>query len=147
MALRADVANRKYSVSDDLMLNAKVVLFGVLRAQMRLELAEKQNGTETRPINRRAMRRSQHAAKWIGDGPRLIGATRHSAGLGNKRRVKKRLGAGSAASKGGLSLELLQRQLFDWVIKDSKTATHRGLAVMPRVPCNPNSGSKRAIVG
>src|ERR1039458_9444386 len=54
MSLRAHVTHRKNSISHYFVLNAKVVLLGVLRPQFRLQFSKERDRTEVRPAGIRS---------------------------------------------------------------------------------------------
>src|ERR1700674_613681 len=115
MALRADVADLREDVARKLTLEGQVVLRGILRAQFRWELAEKQNRTIEGPIHRLIARRIQKRVGdvWFG-GPILS----------DKGSAEERIGNAVTNAEGRFGDELLQHQLFDGIVEKSPTHAH-----------------------
>ena len=78
--------------------------------------------------------------------------------LAQERRIELCVENKRAATEGWFGAELLQHQLLDRVVEDTKTRTDTGLpraskklaqeAVFRiRAPCQPNSRSKRFVIG
>jgi len=99
VSLRSDIANLSHQVPGQLPLEIKVVLRGILGAQLGLEIPVKQHGTERGPVLRGSSRGAEDSIKRV----RTDGAgLRDEGGIHESRRQK------GAAAKWRLGAELLE---------------------------------------
>src|ERR1700678_22110 len=137
MRLRSHVANLQLHVVRQLPLNGEVVLGGILRAHMRLEISEKEDRLKCCPILRVPSLGADDSVKRI--------QISRGAILAKKRLVKLRLVDKGAAAEWRLSAELLQHQLLDRIIEKSPTSSNTGLTGVSRTPGKADAGSNRFV--
>ncbi len=140
VSLCADVGDPQEHIARQLAFDRQIVLFRVLRFQMRLKFAEVNCVPEIGPI---------HAA--VGTARRIHRARRfrcllnHSAErirrlravLTKIRQIKERVSDEGASAKGRLRAELLKNELFDRIVEKSESSADAGLVRTTRQFCEP----------
>src|SRR5258708_6944116 len=119
VALSSDIGNLEHKIPDNFALDGQVVLFGILGAHVWSELPVKQNRAEILPSHSLPTRGIQYPVKRIGSGGSILileGSIEHC--VENAR----------TSSERRLGTELLENQLFDRVVKDSKACPNAGFA-------------------
>src|SRR5579862_9408062 len=117
-------------------LYREVILRGVLRAHLRLEIAVQEHRPETGPVLRCAGGRAQDTVEWVGiDGSAL----RH------KRSIEKRRRKIRAAAKRRFGSELFEDQLLHRVVEHAPTGTDACLAISTEQFSERPTGKVRAI--
>src|SRR6267378_5242858 len=120
MTLPTDVRELQNQVLGDFALNRKIVLLSILRSWVLCRLPKQQNRAEHRPVHRLPARRVQDAMERIRE--------RGGPILAQKWSVELRVEHESAATKWWFGTELLQHQLFDWVIENPEAGADAGFA-------------------
>src|ERR1700683_402659 len=139
MPLGAHVADFQLHISGQFSLDSEVVLSGILRAHVRLEIAKEKDGLECRPIHLTSSRGVEDSVKRI--------QIRGGAVLAQKRLVKLRLIDKGASAEGRLSAELFQDKLLDRVIEEAPTGANAGLAGVAGTPGDADAGSECLVIG
>src|SRR5579864_1296937 len=135
MSLGTHISDGEYQVFRNFLLDSEIVLRRVLGAEIRLELSEQEYGTECRPIHRGSGLRSQDSVERIGSDGEIARASE----LAHEGRREQALRDQRTAAEGRFALELLEHQLLDRVVEDSKTSSNCHLAIFPGVPGNADS--------
>src|SRR5580658_3812293 len=123
MSLRADVANLQHSAGAEFTLNRQIVLTGVLRAQVGLEITIEKNRAKQRQIGRLPFGWSNDPIEGVG-----IGET----SLADKRRVEENVRQRGTSAKGRLGAELGRDQFFNRIVEKSKPGANARLPAAPR---------------
>ncbi|TMP89496.1 MAG: hypothetical protein E6L07_15815 [Verrucomicrobia bacterium] len=119
-------------VAGQLAFDGQVVLFRVLRAHVRGELAKIDAAEESRPIQRLDSRRRQYSGERI---------RKNISGLVDKGCLEERGANEVAAAKGRLCTELFENELFDGIVENAEACADAHLAGAASQPGEP------AIVG
>src|SRR5262245_18856846 len=106
MALRTYVAYLEKNISGELSLDRQVVLRRILRTQYSGELTEKQDGSESFPVDRCSARRIHNTVEWIRPNRSVLIEER-----GLECRVRNKV----AAPEWRFRAELFEHELFDGV--------------------------------
>src|SRR5579871_449260 len=149
MALRADVPDLEHRTVAQFALNRKVVLGGVLRAQVRAEFSIEKNRAKQRQIGGLALGGGDNSAKRI---------RTSEVALSHVRSIEKGLSERGTATKGRFGAELGHHQLFDRVIEKSPAGANAGFAIaaenLRQRPTtkvgaigNANARGKRLVIG
>ena len=128
---------------------SQIVLLRILRTQMSWKLSEQQDRTEHRPVHSLTAWGAQDSIERIRSNSRSI--------LVQKRCVELRVEHKRAAAKRRLRAELLQHQLFDRVIENSKSGAYAALpraaktfaqnpSVAPGLQAMPYAWSERFVI-
>src|SRR5271156_5173732 len=137
--LRSDVAERHHHVGSNLLLYLEVVLLGVLRSQVRFELAIHDDGPKSRPVDGLAGFRLEET---------IEGIRRDGARLAHEWSLKQRRKQAVTAAEGRLALELLEDKLLHGIVKNAETGADDKLSLPSfRAPRNPDPGRKCLVVG
>ena len=130
MRLRADVGHAEQHVLGELALDGQVVLFGILRFQVRLKLAESKwsGGSSTSPRS--------HSGRRIVHGQGVCGVCwiMPRKGLGalppscEERRIEQRVRKERAAAEGRFRAELLEDELLDGIVEHAEAGANAGFS-------------------
>ena len=139
MSLRTHIPDLYFHVVREFALDGEIVLRGILAAHVWLKLAEEQNRTESRPIDRLAAWRVQDSIERI--------RVREGSALVLERPVEQSSHREGAAAERRFGTELLENKLLDRIVEKSPTCTNAGLARVSRTPSNSNARSECFVVG